>query len=101
MSHLFSLLLFCGCTAVGFGRYWQLRRRETLLEQGVWVLARWRVLSSWRVYCRRMSRAVNSALTAAMKSGRRTHRDVKWEGKSEDSSRPRSVRNWVTSLRVL
>ena len=34
MSHLFSLLLFCGCTAVGFGRYWQLRRRETLLEQG-------------------------------------------------------------------
>lgn len=44
MSHLFSLLLFCGCTAVGFGRYYLLRRREQLLGQGVWVLTRWRVL---------------------------------------------------------
>ena len=44
MNHLFSLLLFCSCTAVGFGRYWLLRRQEKLLEQGVWVLTRWRVL---------------------------------------------------------
>lgn len=44
MNHLFSLLLFCSCTAVGFGRYLLLGRRERLLSQGVWVLSRWRVL---------------------------------------------------------
>ena len=44
MSHLFSLLLFFGCTAAGVGRYLLLRRRELLLGQGVWVLTRWRVL---------------------------------------------------------
>lgn len=60
MSHLFSLLLFCGCTAVGFGRYWMLRRRETLLGQGVWVLARWRVLlSSQNLSTRRLFSALS------------------------------------------
>ncbi len=44
MSHLFSLLLFFGCTAAGVGRYLLLLRRETLLGQGVWVLTRWKVL---------------------------------------------------------
>ena len=33
MSHLFSLLLFFGCTAAGVGRYLLLRRRELLLGQ--------------------------------------------------------------------
>ena len=59
MSHLLSLLLFCGCTAAGVGRYLLLRRREQLLKQGVWVLSRWRVLlSSQNLSTRRLFTAL-------------------------------------------
>ena len=67
MSHLFSLLLFCGCTAVGFGRYYLLRRREQLLGQGVWVLTRWRVLlASQNLSTRRLGTHLSPFLRARL-----------------------------------